>query len=160
MKKHVYFCSCPFNQRRCFSQLPELAMLLQRSAALKPSAQQDRLLSTLQDFGDNALVISGLHENMGSMRFRDTNLRGSAAITGRLCDADQFMATCHRRMDFSLQKYVPVCALAIRSIAAGPERCVQVVALHQWHPALFHTQAQRVPSLHAAEKMLPSLSFQ
>jgi len=83
------------------------------------------LLSTLQDFGDNPLVISGLHENMGSMRFRDTNLRGTAAIAGQLCDADQFMTACHRRMDFSLQKYVPMCALAIRSIAAGPERCAE-----------------------------------
>lgn len=103
-----------------------LAWLLQRSAALQASAQQDRLLSTLQDFGDNPLVISGLHENMGSMRFRDTNLRGTAAIASQLCDADQFMTACHRRMDFSMQKYVPTCALAIRSIAAGPERCTQL----------------------------------
>ena len=95
---------------------------MQRTPALQASSQQDRLLTMLQDFGDNTLVVSGLHENMGSMRFRDTNLRGTAAITSQLCDADQFMTACLRRMDFSMQKYVPMCALAIRGIAAGPER--------------------------------------
>ena len=100
-------------------------MLMQRSASLQANAQQDKLLSTLQDFGDNPLIISGLHENMGSMRFRDHNLTGSANIISQLCDADQFMAASHRRMDFSLQKYVPLCALAVRSIAAGPDRCAR-----------------------------------
>lgn len=95
---------------------------LQRSVTQSASVQQDRLLGTLQDFGDNSLVISGLHENMGSMRFRDMHMKGMAAIAAQLCDAEQFMTACHRRMDFSLQKYVPMCALAIRKIAAGPER--------------------------------------
>lgn len=95
---------------------------LQRSVTQSASVQQDRLLGTLQDFGDNSLVISGLHENMGSMRFRDMHMKGMAAIAAQLCDADQFMTACHRRMDFSMQKYVPMCALAIRKIAAGPER--------------------------------------
>ena len=59
---------------------------------------------------------------MGSMRFRDMHMKGTAAIAAQLCDADQFMTASHRRMDFSMQKYVPMCALAIRKIAAGPER--------------------------------------
>ena len=106
--------------RTCPANTAQLS--LQRSAS-QANAQQDTLLSSLQDFGDNPLVISGLHENMSGMRFRDIHLRGTAAIVNQLCDADHFMAASHRRMDFSMQKYVPMCALAVRSIAAGPERC-------------------------------------
>ncbi|DBA73642.1 TPA: hypothetical protein ACH3X2_009627 [Trebouxia sp. C0005] len=130
---------------------------IKRSAALQASAQQDSLLSTLQDFGDNPLVISGLHENMGSMRFRDTNLRGTAAIAGQLCDADQFMTACHRRMDFSIQKYVPMCALAIRSIAAGPER-----VMLQWpkvHPQQVRRQTAQTSLVQGWLEDLPPPMF-
>ena len=56
------------------------------------------------------------------MRFRDMHMRGTASIVEQLCEADQFLAAGMRRMDFGLRKYVSISALAIRNIAAGPDR--------------------------------------
>ena len=56
------------------------------------------------------------------MRFRDMHMQGTARIVEQLCDADQFLAAGMQRMDFGLRKYVSTSALAIRNIAAGPDR--------------------------------------
>lgn len=103
-------------------------MPLQRSAK-QAESKQERLLSTLQDFGDDPLILSGLHENMEGMRFRDMHMQGTARIIEQLCDADQFLAAGMQRMDFGLRKYVSTSALAIRNIAAGPDRYCMMLGI-------------------------------
>ncbi|KAK9809883.1 hypothetical protein WJX72_001010 [[Myrmecia] bisecta] len=84
--------------------------------------ETNRLFTLLQDFGDNDLILAGQHENVANACYHDTHMQRTAAILHHFETADTFTRMCHRRGEFGLLKYVPACLLAVRSLAAGPER--------------------------------------
>ncbi|GAB4820762.1 hypothetical protein N2152v2_007808 [Parachlorella kessleri] len=81
-----------------------------------------RLFGSLMDFGEHDLVLSGLHENVLSLRYFDVGLSRTTALLGHLADADRLMRASHRTADFSLYKYIPASLVAASSLVAGHER--------------------------------------
>ena len=88
------------------------------------------------DFGDNDLIVSGLHENYRSARYLDTHMARTASILDHLADSDRLTARMQRRSDYALLKFAPAHALAIRAIVAGPSRCACVAVWHAASPCI------------------------
>ena len=81
-----------------------------------------RLMGILQDFGDNALLLAGMHEFMETSGFSDISMQRTAAMTGHLQDADIFARASMRTGDYGLQKYVPASILSLAPMLAVPHR--------------------------------------
>ena len=86
-----------------------------------------RLMSLLQDFGDNALLMAGLHEFMDSSGYSDISMQRTATMQGYLQDADLFARAAMRTGDYGLHKYVPASILSLATMLAVPHRCDQTL---------------------------------
>ncbi len=79
-------------------------------------------MAILQDFGDNGLLLAGLHEFMESCGYSDISMKQTTAMQSHLQDADLFARACMRTGDFGLQKYIPANILALATMLAAPHR--------------------------------------
>ncbi|KAK9841303.1 hypothetical protein WJX74_003531 [Apatococcus lobatus] len=95
-----------------------------KNAAVVSGRLQDasRLMGLLQDFGDNTLVLAGMHEFMESSGFSDISMQRTSSMQGHLEDADVFARASMRTGDYGLQKYVPASILALTTMLAVPHR--------------------------------------
>mmetsp|Transcript_26426 Transcript_26426/g.67927 ORF Transcript_26426/g.67927 Transcript_26426/m.67927 type:complete len:563 (-) Transcript_26426:300-1988(-) len=86
---------------------------------------KERMLSKLavvSNFGDTDLLMSGCHENMFSMRYTETGLSKTQALTQWMADYDIMHRTIYKRSDFSFFAYLPFFSLAVSSLAAQKAR--------------------------------------
>ena len=81
-------------------------------------------MGLLQDFGDNNLLLAGLHEFMESSGFSDISMQRTTSMQGHLEDADLFARASMRTGDYGLQKYVSASILGLTTMLAVPHRCV------------------------------------
>ena len=81
-----------------------------------------RLMGLLQDFGDNGLLLAGMHEFMESSGFSDISMQRTSTMQRHLEDADMFARASMRTGDYGLQKYVPASILALATMLAVPHR--------------------------------------
>ena len=82
-----------------------------------------RLMGLLQDFGDNGLLLAGMHEFMEGSGFSDISMQRTSTMQRHLEDADMFAGASMRTGDYGLQKYVPASILALATMLAVPHRC-------------------------------------
>ena len=104
--------------------LNPIALVQGKDAAVVSGRVQNssRLMGILQDFGDNSLLLAGMHEFMESSGFSDISMRQTAAMQGHLQDADIFARACMRTGDYGLQKYIPSSIIALATMLAVPHR--------------------------------------
>lgn len=132
-----------------------------------------RLYSMLLDFGENELVVSGLHETLPGLRFFDMGLQRTVQVLSNLQDVDTIMRACHRSGNYGLMRYLPAPMLLLGNLVAGPDRpsltwpraitesrrrlIANQALLHQWILGMSPSTATAVGSAGLTMDLLPLL---
>ncbi|RMZ52707.1 hypothetical protein APUTEX25_000826 [Auxenochlorella protothecoides] len=95
-------------------------------ASEAPAARQSRLLTLLQDFGEHDLVLSGVHENLLSLRYFDLACSRTAWALFALCDADRLLGSCYASGSWGAARYVPAALLSAAGEVTSVERPAMV----------------------------------
>ena len=85
----------------------------------KPSSDFATTLGLLHTVGDHQLVLTGVFENLGHVRYTDTLLHKSAAATAHLSDGDLFASAAMRGGSWASMAYVPLASMAVRALVAS-----------------------------------------
>ena len=88
-----------------------------------------RLHSTCASFGDDALLLDGLFENVHSAKFQDASMSKSARALSALGDGDVFCHRARAKQQFFLNQHVVSCAMRVHACV---NNAPSVTAFLEW----------------------------
>lgn len=101
-----------------------------------------QLYRNLENLGEHGLVLGGCFHNYINMNFTDPRMTSAVDCLDWMGDADVMMGHAFANANFQIQSYLPANVMAVRRIAAVPER-----PFIEWPSAEFRAVKERAAKL-------------